>query len=98
MPTMKTWLLTFGLLSLPRASLATTDISLEIRAFWMRQAVSALGAVTSPCPFEAFGSVVVNHTAPPNFVGDLVCIGANQINVLGDPTLHGQYMQVREAL
>ncbi|KAK4197643.1 hypothetical protein QBC40DRAFT_350830 [Triangularia verruculosa] len=42
-----------------------------------------------PCPFAAFGSVIVNHTSS-NPQGDLVCTGSNQNSVTGNPTLHGE--------
>lgn len=56
----------------------------------MRKAIEALTELESPCPFEAFGTVIVNHTdtsADPN--GNLVCIGVNRIKT-GNPTLHGE--------
>jgi len=56
----------------------------------MRKAIAALGELDSPCPFEAFGTVIVNHTdtsADPK--GNLVCIGINRIRT-GNPTLHGE--------
>lgn len=55
----------------------------------MRRAISALADHGSPCPFEAFGTVIVNHTdtsSDPN--GRLICIGVNDVNS-GNPTLHG---------
>ena len=56
----------------------------------MRRAIAALPELTgSPCPSEAFGAVIVNHTASPE--GELVCIGANSIKKDGNPTLHGKY-------
>lgn len=64
---------------------ATDWLPYDIRAFWMRRANEAL---LSPCPFEAFGTVIVNHTRP-NDIGDLICIGANNIQS-GNPTLHGE--------
>ncbi|KAK2025740.1 hypothetical protein LX32DRAFT_655215 [Colletotrichum zoysiae] len=45
-------------------------ISLATRAYWMRQANLAL---PNPCPFAAFGSVVVNHTASAG-LGEMVAI------------------------
>ncbi|KAK5731894.1 hypothetical protein LTR17_010969 [Elasticomyces elasticus] len=56
------------------------------REHWMQQAIQALYDLKSPCPFEAFGTVIVNHTATED---DLVCIGANAISS-GNPTLHGE--------
>ena len=57
------------------------------RAFWMRQAIAALLA-ESPCPLAAFGSVIVNHTAPG--LGELVCTGVNTKSLTGNPTHHGR--------
>lgn len=59
-------------------------IDLVTRARWMRQANLAL---PDPCPFGAFGAVVVNHTV--GGPGELVCTGANGNRVSGNPTLHG---------
>ncbi|KAK0255817.1 hypothetical protein LTR02_008106 [Friedmanniomyces endolithicus] len=53
---------------------------------WMRVAIQALRDLNSPCPFEAFGTAVVNHTSTHD---DLICIGANAIST-GNPTLHGE--------
>ncbi|OAA43702.1 nucleoside deaminase [Metarhizium rileyi] len=65
-------------------------IPLSTRNHWMRRANAALFEVTgSPCPPQAFGSVIVNHTA--GGLGDLVCIGVNAVES-GNPTLHGQTM------
>ena len=41
----------------------------------MRVAVGALHDLKSPCPFEAFGAVVVNHTS--GGIGDAICIGVS---------------------
>ncbi|GJC93343.1 FCY1p [Colletotrichum higginsianum] len=60
-------------------------IDLVTRARWMRQANLAL---PDPCPFGAFGAVVVNHTV--GGPGELVCTGANGNRVSGNPTLHGE--------
>lgn len=56
----------------------------HVREFWMREAIEALG---SPCPFEAFGAVIVDHSA--GSPGVLICSGANNI-ASGNPTLHGE--------
>jgi len=54
----------------------------------MRTAIGALHSLVSPCPFEAYGAAIVNHTASE--AGELVCIGANAIIKEGNPTLHGE--------
>ncbi|EFY86699.1 nucleoside deaminase [Metarhizium acridum CQMa 102] len=64
------------------------DIPIETRHYWMRRANAALFEVTgNPCPTQAFGTVIVNHTA--GGLGELVCIGANDV-ASGNPTLHGE--------
>ncbi|KAF2091769.1 guanine deaminase [Saccharata proteae CBS 121410] len=68
--------------------LSINSIPFSTRAHWMRRANQALADLGSPCPFAAFGSVIVNHTAPG--LGELVCIGANANSKTGNPTLHGE--------
>ncbi|KAI0016246.1 guanine deaminase [Xylariomycetidae sp. FL0641] len=67
-------------------TLTINGVSFETRAFWMRRANLAL---PGPCPFAAFGSVIVNHTGSST-LGDLVCTGANSNDETGNPTLHGE--------
>ncbi|KAI8191113.1 Satratoxin biosynthesis SC1 cluster protein 4 [Colletotrichum sp. SAR 10_65] len=69
----------------------TTDYGVDAstRAYWMRQANLAL---PNPCPFAAFGAVVVNHTA--GGLGELVCTGANNNQGSGNPTLHGEMVAI----
>ena len=70
-------------------------ISYDIRVHWMRRAIAALPELTgSPCPSEAFGAVIVNHTASD--VGELVCMGVNSIKKDGNPTLHGMFSTPRD--
>lgn len=71
---------------LGESTLAINGIPYSTRAHWMRQANLALNA---PCPFAAFGSVIVNHTSD-SALGELVCTGANSNSVTGNPTLHGE--------
>jgi hypothetical protein len=64
----------------------------ETRVYWMRRANAALVELESPCPFGAFGSVVVNHTdTSSDPKGKLVCMSVNQSMQKGNPTLHGNY-------
>ncbi|KAJ9609808.1 hypothetical protein H2200_006137 [Cladophialophora chaetospira] len=79
-------------------------IPLSTREHWMRRAITSLSDLNdgSPCPFAAFGCVIVNHSAVSTGrggVGDVqlgvelgeeVCIGANAIVREGNPTLHGE--------
>jgi hypothetical protein len=75
----------------PAHTHSTYKIPFEIRAYWMRRAISALAELESPCPFAAFGTVIVNHTdTSSDPKGRLVCIGVNQNSQLGNPTLHGK--------
>ncbi|KIK58411.1 hypothetical protein GYMLUDRAFT_45304 [Collybiopsis luxurians FD-317 M1] len=67
------------------STLSINGVPFSVRAHWMRQATLALG---SPCPFSAFGTVIVNHTASTE--GVLVCTGANSNTLTGNPTLHGE--------
>ncbi|KAH8651254.1 nucleoside deaminase [Xylariales sp. PMI_506] len=65
---------------------AVNEVAFETRAAWMRQANLALG---DPCPFAAFGTVIVNHTGTAG-PGKLICTGANGISRTGNPILHGE--------
>jgi hypothetical protein len=57
----------------------------------MRKANSALAELYTPCPFAAFGSVIVNHTDLSHGpFGKLVCYSVNQNAQKGNPTLHGK--------
>lgn len=65
-------------------------IPFSTRAHWMRKANQVLfQAVGSPCPFTAFGTIIVNHTV--DGLGQLVCTGVNMRKQLGDPSMHGSY-------
>lgn len=70
---------------LSQPTLSINGIAFSTRAHWMRAANLALDA---PCPFAAFGSVIVNHTSDSE-LGELICSGANANSVTGNPTLHG---------
>lgn len=67
-------------------TLSINGIPFSTRAYWMRQANVALG---QPCPYAAFGTVIVNHTGTSE-LGELVCTGANNRTLTGNPTLHGK--------
>jgi tRNA(Arg) A34 adenosine deaminase TadA len=73
---------------LSQPELSINGIPYSTRAYWMRRANQALGDLGNPCPFAAFGSVIVNHTGSAQ--GKLVCIGANSNSAEGNPTLHGE--------
>ncbi|KAI1095135.1 cytosine deaminase [Rostrohypoxylon terebratum] len=66
--------------------LSINGVPFSTRAYWMRQANLALH---QPCPFAAFGSVIVNHTSTSE-LGELICTGANSGSTTGNPTLHGE--------
>ncbi|OAP59852.1 hypothetical protein AYL99_04854 [Fonsecaea erecta] len=75
------------------SDLGADPVPFSTRAHWMRRAIAALADVNegSPCPFAAFGSVIVNHTASgTDGLGGEVCIGANAMVKDGNPTLHGE--------
>lgn len=56
----------------------------------MRQANLALN---HPCPFAAFGTVIVNHTGQGrDGLGELVCTGRNVGGASGNPVMHGRYI------
>ena len=83
-----------ALFSLPLLAHCQDDIDtvpLASRQHWIRRSIDALAELTgSPCPFEAFGSAIVNHTdTTTSEHGQLICIGANSIVKQGNPTLHG---------
>jgi hypothetical protein len=79
-------------------------IPLSTREHWMRRAAGSLADLNngSPCPFAAFGCVIVNHSAVATGrggvadvqlgleLGSEVCVGANAIVKEGNPTLHGE--------
>ncbi|KAF4563924.1 Cytidine deaminase-like protein [Pleurotus pulmonarius] len=70
-----------------------SSIPLSTRIHWMRRANAALAELSSPCPFAAFGTAIVNHTA--GGLGELVCIGVNSGSLHGDPTLHGEIAAIQ---
>ncbi|KAJ7102819.1 guanine deaminase [Mycena epipterygia] len=67
--------------------LSINSVPFSTRAYWMRHANAALVEQQGSCPFSAFSSVIVNHTAPG--LGELVCTGVNTRQT-GNPTLHGE--------
>lgn len=67
-------------------------IPFSTRAFWMRRANAVLAYSGSPCPFGAFGTVIVNHTDLSHGpMGREVCVGVNAVRS-GNPTLHGRWL------
>lgn len=70
-------------------TLMINGVTFPTRAHWMRQANEALSEISgSPCPFAAFGTVIVNHTASDT--GELICMGVNENSKTGNPSLHGK--------
>ncbi|KFA79705.1 hypothetical protein S40288_11695 [Stachybotrys chartarum IBT 40288] len=53
------------------------------RVEYMRKTNEALFRQSGPCPFAAYGTIIVNHTSD-----EVVCEGANFRT--GDPTIHGE--------
>ncbi|KAH8927815.1 cytidine deaminase-like protein [Atractiella rhizophila] len=58
-------------------------IPYSTRVKYMRLANEALYEQSGPCPFAAYGTIIVNHTSD-----EIVCQGANFRT--GDPTIHGE--------
>ncbi|KAK2054734.1 cytidine deaminase-like protein [Colletotrichum caudatum] len=65
------------------SGLTVNSIPAEKRVEYMRKTNEALFRQSGPCPFAAFGAIIVNHTSD-----DIVCEGANFRT--GDPTIHGE--------
>ncbi|KAF9874789.1 hypothetical protein CkaCkLH20_07926 [Colletotrichum karsti] len=65
------------------SGLTVNSIPAEKRVEYMRKANEALYRQSGPCPFAAFGTIIVNHTSD-----EVVCEGANFRT--GDPTIHGE--------
>ncbi|TVY22023.1 hypothetical protein LARI1_G000112 [Lachnellula arida] len=69
-------------------------IPFSTRAHWIRRTNAALSTLYSPCPFAAFGTVIVNHTSssssPSNALGEILCMSVNQNQQTGNPILHGE--------
>lgn len=74
------------------AGLTINNVPYAERQRFMRLTNTALVSLRGPCPFGAFGSVIVNHTASP---AEVVCIGANANSEEGDPTLHGEIAAIQ---
>ncbi|KAH9943010.1 guanine deaminase [Epithele typhae] len=68
--------------------LSINGIPFSTRAHWMRRANAALSELSTPCPFAAFATAIVNHTV--GGLGELVCIGINSGGTMGNPTMHGE--------
>lgn len=81
----------YPLQAIDATGLTVNSIPYSTRVHWMHKANEALSLLSSPCPFAAFGTVIVNHTATtPDGLGELVCIGINENSKIGNPTLHGE--------
>jgi hypothetical protein len=85
------FLFLLGISSRLTVALESDDIPLSTREHWMRRAIDALSELTdSPCPSQAFGAAIVNHTdTTTSEHGELICIGANSVFKDGNPVLHG---------
>ena len=68
----------------------------DVREYWMLRAVNVLHEqLDTPCPWGAFGSVVVNHTnTEKGEVGREICVGVNRVSTIGNPTLHGEVSNI----
>ena len=70
-------------------------LPLSTRQHWMRLANTAVLHAHTPCPFMAFGTVIVNHTLSfldPTHThpGTLICTGLNHNNHTANPILDGE--------
>ncbi|CAO2653064.1 Nn.00g024750.m01.CDS01 [Neocucurbitaria sp. VM-36] len=65
------------------SGLVVNSIPYSDRVKYMRLANEALFEQSGPCPFAAYGTIIVNHTSD-----EVVCRGANFRT--GDPTIHGE--------
>ncbi|KAL0768832.1 hypothetical protein CaCOL14_008140 [Colletotrichum acutatum] len=65
------------------SGLTVNSIPATKRVEYMQKANEALFRQSGPCPFAAFGTIIVNHTSD-----EVVCEGANFRT--GDPTIHGE--------
>ncbi|KAJ7026931.1 guanine deaminase [Mycena alexandri] len=74
-------------------NLSINSVPFTTRVYWMRRANAVLLELGSPCPFSAFASVIVNHTAAG--LGKLVCTGGNMNRQTGNPTLHGEITAIQ---
>lgn len=82
----------YPLQAINATGLTVNSIPYSTRVHWMRKANEALPLLSSPCPFAAFGTAIVNHTAnTDDGLGELVCIGINENSKVGNPTLHGEW-------
>ena len=85
-----------ALLLLPSLALCNPEPDLvpsATREHWMQRAIDALYELTdTPCPAEAFGAAIVNHSDTSTSAhGELICLGVNSIVRDGNPTLHGRH-------
>ncbi|KAJ4404870.1 hypothetical protein N0V91_005606 [Didymella pomorum] len=65
------------------SGIVVNGIPSSVREKYMRLANEALYEQSGPCPFAAYGTIIVNHTSD-----EIVCRGANFRT--GDPTIHGE--------
>ncbi|OTA88072.1 hypothetical protein M434DRAFT_34979 [Hypoxylon sp. CO27-5] len=79
-----------GQAPIEESTLSINGIPFSTRVYWMRQANLALGG---PCPYAAFGTAIVNHTGTSE-LGELICTGANNRSLTGNPTLHGEMVAI----
>ncbi|KKK13563.1 hypothetical protein ARAM_001732 [Aspergillus rambellii] len=80
----------WSMMIIAQPQLAINSIPFTTRVYWMRRANAALAELSdSPCPFAAFGSVIVNHTGSTG-LGNLICIAVNENSRTGNPSMHGE--------
>jgi hypothetical protein len=75
----------------PSSQHTSPRISPSTRAHWIRHANAALPSLSSSCPFMAFSTAIVNHSDTSlSPLGQLICLGVNDVLDSGNPTLHGE--------
>ncbi|KAF3053204.1 hypothetical protein E8E11_011710 [Didymella keratinophila] len=65
------------------SGIVVNGIPSSVREKYVRLVNEALYKQSGPCPFAAYGTIIVNHTSD-----EIVCRGANFRT--GDPTIHGE--------
>ncbi|KAK4046252.1 hypothetical protein OIV83_006231 [Microbotryomycetes sp. JL201] len=83
-----------GLHNDDQRNLAINNIPAADREYYMAIANDAVREINGDaCSIAPFGSVVVEHKA--DGTDEIVCVAANQVGVIGDPSMHGEMSAIR---
>ncbi|KAK4052603.1 hypothetical protein OIO90_004231 [Microbotryomycetes sp. JL221] len=83
-----------GLHNDDQKNLAINNIPAADREYYMAIANDAVREINGDaCSIAPFGSVVVDHK--PDGTDEIVCVAANQVGVVGDPSMHGEMTAIR---